>query len=105
MESSSRFAKALASARTFAGLSAQQLEKLYQFCSLKVIARGETVFAAGEPVDELAIVLSGRLCARRKGQAAYGIGVEASRRRRRLFHPAPCASDGIGGPRNGLPCA
>ncbi len=92
MDSSSQFAKALASARTFAGLSAQQLEKLYQFCSIKVFARGETVFVAGEPVDELAIVLSGRLCAQQKGQPVYDIGVRQAVEEDAFFSQRPARS-------------
>src|ERR1700751_311710 len=55
--------KALASAQAFAGLSEPLLERLYSFCSLKVLANGEAATVARAPVDDLAIVLSGRLAA------------------------------------------
>jgi NTE family protein len=74
MSSPDHSTKALASAQAFAGLATPLLETLYSFCSLKVLAKGESATVARAPVDELVFVLSGRLAAEDNRSTARDIG-------------------------------
>ncbi|MGO9983059.1 MAG: cyclic nucleotide-binding domain-containing protein [Rhodomicrobium sp.] len=69
----------LASIPAFAGLDAEQLQTLYGFCALKTISKGEAASHAGAPVDELSIIVSGRIAATEPGaqEAGQGEPVEA----------------------------
>ncbi|MGA7324724.1 MAG: patatin-like phospholipase family protein [Rhodomicrobium sp.] len=64
----------LAAIPAFAGLNRTQLQTLYGFTSLKVLAKGEAAAIAGADVPELAIVVSGRVVRSESGGAEAGRG-------------------------------
>ena len=57
----SPYLRLLASVPAFAALGTAELHALYRFCALRVLAKGDAASIAGEAVEELAIVVSGRL--------------------------------------------
>lgn len=79
MEGSEPYVQLLASVPAFAALDASQRQTLYSFCALKVLAKGQPATIAGENVDELLIVVSGRVAAREGSpyEAGRGQTVEA----------------------------
>ncbi len=79
MEGSGPYIQLLASVPAFAAFGEAQLQALYCFCALKVLAKGEAATLAGQGVEELAIVVSGRLAAQEGGtyEAGRGETVEA----------------------------
>ncbi|MFY9640708.1 MAG: cyclic nucleotide-binding domain-containing protein, partial [Rhodomicrobium sp.] len=79
MEGSGPYIQLLASVPAFAAFDVAQLQALYRFCAQKVLAKGEAAFVAGQAVEELAIVVSGRLAAQEAGsyEAGRGEAVEA----------------------------
>ncbi len=79
MEGSVPYIQLLASVPAFAAFSAAQLQVLYRFCALKVLAKGEAACVAGQGVEELAIVVSGRVAAQEEDtyEAGRGETVEA----------------------------
>lgn len=79
MEGSAPYIQLLAQVPAFAGFNAGQLEALYRFCALKVLAKGELASVRGQPVDELAVIVSGRVVAREGAafEAGRGETVEA----------------------------
>ena len=80
MEGSEPYIQLLAQIPAFAAFDAAQLRALYGFCALKVLAKGEAASIAGAGVDELGIIVSGRLAAvERPGfEAGRGEAVEAA---------------------------
>ena len=72
MEGSGPYIQLLAQIPAFAVFDDAQLQTLYSFCALKVLAKGEAASIAGAGVDELGIVVTGRI-ATREG-AAYEAG-------------------------------
>ena len=70
MDSSSSLIRFLAGVRQFSAMAPGQLTRLYGFTALKVLAKGEAGALAGEAVDELRIVVSGRLAEHGKGPQA-----------------------------------
>ncbi|MGO8953168.1 MAG: cyclic nucleotide-binding and patatin-like phospholipase domain-containing protein [Rhodomicrobium sp.] len=74
MEAREPYIRLLASLPAFAALDEAQLQTLYAFCALKIVAKGETASVAGEAVDELGIVVSGRLSALEPGMPEAGQG-------------------------------
>jgi len=64
----------LAAIPAFAALSPGNLQSLYRACALKVLAKGEAAVVAGEAVEELGIVISGRLTGIEPGGGEYGPG-------------------------------
>jgi len=74
MEKASRTFRFLKAFPAFAGLRVTELERLYACTSLRVLGRGETATMAGKPVDDLAIVVSGRLKAREGGASGHETG-------------------------------
>ena len=72
MEGSGPYIQLLAQIPAFAVFDDAQLQTLYCFCALKVLAKGEAASIAGAGVDELGIVVTGRI-ATREG-AAYEAG-------------------------------
>ncbi len=79
MEGSDPYIQLLAAVPAFAAFDAAQLQSLYRFCALKVLAKGEAASVAGQGVEELAIVVSGRLAAQEGDtfEAGRGETVEA----------------------------
>ncbi len=73
MEGSGPYIELLARIPAFAAFSLAQLQTLYGFCALKVLAKGEAATIAGMGVEELCIAVSGRLV------ACEGAGYEAGR--------------------------
>ncbi len=69
----------LAAIPAFAGLSRMQLQTLYSFTSLKVLAKGEAAAIAGADVPALTIVVSGRVVSAERGatEAGRGAAIEA----------------------------
>ncbi len=80
MEGSGPYIQLLARVPAFAAFDDAQLQTLYGFCALKVLAKGEESSIAGAGVDELCIVVSGRLAAREGAvyEAGHGGVVEAA---------------------------
>ncbi len=80
MEGSGPYIQLLARTPAFAAFSPAQLQTLYGFCALKALAKGEAASIAGAGVDELCIVVSGRVAARdgRGCEAGRGEAVEAA---------------------------
>jgi NTE family protein len=74
MEGCEPYIRLLASLPAFAALDEAQLQTLYAFCALKIVAKGETASVAGQVVDELGIVVSGRLAALEPGMPEAGQG-------------------------------
>ena len=72
MEGSGPYIQLLARIPAFAVFDDAQLQTLYSFCALKVLAKGEAASIAGAGVDELGIVVTGRIAAREG--AAYEAG-------------------------------
>ncbi len=93
MAGSEPYIQLLASIPAFAALDAAQLETLYSFCALKVLAKGEAAAVAGQSVHELGIVVSGRVAAREPGahEAGHGEPVEA----RAFFTRTPAEATAI----------
>jgi NTE family protein len=58
----------------FAGLDPGQLERLYAFTALKVVAKGEPALVEGAVVDELGVILSGRIVECGAAAEEYGQG-------------------------------
>jgi NTE family protein len=73
MEGSGPYIQLLAQIPAFAVFDDARLQMLYSFCALKVLAKGEAASIAGESVDELGIVVTGRIATR------DGTGNEAGR--------------------------
>jgi len=92
MDSPSRTFGFLASVPAFAGLDADQLERLYGCTVLKVIAKGETAVAAGAAVNELAIVVSGRMAAEGGGPETVEFGQGAALNAEAFFTQTPAAA-------------
>ncbi len=80
MEGSGPYIQLLAQIPAFAAFDGAQLQTLYGFCALKVLAKGEAASIAGTGVDELCVVVSGRLVAREGAvhEAGRGGVVEAA---------------------------
>ncbi len=80
MEGSGPYIQLLAQMPAFAAFDAAQLHALFRFCALKVLAKGEAASIAGAGVDELGIVVSGRVAAREGTayEAGRGEAVEAA---------------------------
>ncbi len=72
MEGSGPYIQLLSRVPAFAAFDDAQLQTLYGFCTLKVLAKGEEATVAGASVNELCIVVSGRLAAQEG--AAYEAG-------------------------------
>ncbi|ADP69947.1 cyclic nucleotide-binding protein [Rhodomicrobium vannielii ATCC 17100] len=92
MEQASRTLRLLQGVPAFAGLSVAELERVYACTSLRVVGPGETVALAGEPVDDLAIVASGRLKAREGGAAAHETGQGDAVEAQAFFGRGPASS-------------
>jgi NTE family protein len=60
----------------FAGLDPAQLQRLYSFTALKVVSKGEPALVAGAVVDELGVIVSGRVvdCGASAHAVEYGQG-------------------------------
>jgi len=69
----------LAAIPAFAGLNRTQLQTLYNFTSLKVLAKGEAAAIAGADVPDLAIVVSGRVVSAEPSgtEGGQGAAIEA----------------------------
>lgn len=91
MDPSSRILRFLASVPPFSGLEPAQLLVLYGFTALKVLAKGEVATVAGAGVDELGIVVSGRVGALDGGPGAaeYGQGAALAAEAWFTQSPAP----------------
>ncbi len=74
MDSSSAIIRFLAGVPHFSAMDPGQLKCLYDFTTLRVLAKGEAAAVAGGAVDELLIVVSGRLSEQGKGQGAAEFG-------------------------------
>lgn len=64
----------LAAIPAFAALSSAHLRSLYGACTLKVLARGDAAVIPGGVMNELSIVVSGRLTGLEPGSPDYGPG-------------------------------
>jgi len=73
MEQASRTFRFLQAVPAFARMDADELERVYACASLRVLAKGEAATVTGAPVDELLIVVSGRV----KVRDGLGVGHEA----------------------------
>jgi GNAT superfamily N-acetyltransferase len=52
----------------FSGLASEQAQRLAGACGHRCFAAGETIFAAGEPAEEMFLVLDGRVVVEREGR-------------------------------------
>ena len=93
MDSSSSLIRFLAGVRQFSAMAPGQLTRLYGFTALKVLAKGEAGALAGEAVDELHIIVSGRLAEHGRGPHAQEFGQGAALAAGGLFRPAPRIGD------------
>jgi NTE family protein len=80
MEGSEPYIQLLAQVPAFAAFDGAQLQTLYGFCALKVLAKSEEATIAGASVNELCIVVSGRLAAQEGAayEAGRGEAIEAA---------------------------
>ena len=78
MEGSGPYIQLLAQIPAFGGFSPAQLEALYGACTLKALAKGDAASIAGAGIDELCIVVSGRLSAGGAYEAGRGDTVETA---------------------------
>ncbi len=74
MDGSEPYSILLRSIPAFAALDARHLQLLYSFCALRVLAKGEAASIAGAGVDELRIIVTGRVAAIDGGAAEAGQG-------------------------------
>ncbi len=89
MDSSSRIIQILAGVPHFSTFDSEQLKRLYAFTALRVLAKGETATMAGAGVDELGIVVSGRLAEHGKGPDAEEFGQGAALAAEAFFAQGP----------------
>ncbi len=89
MDSSSRILRFLAAVPPFSALDLAQLQLLYGCTALKVLAKGEAATIAGAGVDELGIVVSGRVGALDGGPGAEEHGQGAALAAKAWFTQAP----------------
>jgi hypothetical protein len=92
MATSSFYHRLLASIPAFAGLDRAQLQTLYGFCSLKVLAKGETAAVAGAVIDELAIIVSGRVAELTRRPARQELGRDEAIEARAFFTQRPASA-------------
>jgi NTE family protein len=92
MDDSSRYMDLLASMPCFAGLDAVQLRTLYGFCALKVLAKGESATVAGATVEELGIIVSGRVVELEERPAARELGRGSAIEANAFFTRRPAAA-------------
>ena len=78
MDLFSRIIQFLAGVPHFSNFDSEQLHRLYSFTALKVLAKGDVATVAGANVDELLIVVSGRLAENGEGAAAEELGQGAA---------------------------
>jgi len=91
MDSSSRIIAFLAGVPQFSAMDAQQLMRLFGLTALKVLAKGEPATVAGGALDDLRIVVSGRVAEHGKGPEAQEFGQGAALAAEAFFarRPAP----------------
>ena len=92
MDSSSRIIQFLAGVPQFSAMDAQQLTRLYGFTALKVLSKGDAATLAGGNVDDLCIVVSGRLAEHRKGPEAQEFGQGAALAAEAFFSQRPASA-------------
>ncbi|HWJ17179.1 MAG TPA: cyclic nucleotide-binding and patatin-like phospholipase domain-containing protein, partial [Geobacterales bacterium] len=92
MDSSSRIIPFLARIPQFSAMDAQQLTRLFGLTALKVLAKGEPATVAGGALDELRIVVSGRLAEHRKGPEAQEFGQGAALAAEAFFARRPASA-------------
>ena len=91
MDSSSSIIRFLAGVPHFSAMDPGQLRRVYGFTTLKVLAKGEPATVAGGAVDDLCIVVSGRLSEHGKGPETQEFGQGAALAADSFFaqRPAP----------------
>lgn len=89
MESPSAIISLLGQVPQFQAMTAAQLDRLYGCTALAVLAKGEAATLEGRPVDDLRIVLSGRLAEQGKGPEAQEFGKGAALAARAFFTRSP----------------
>jgi len=92
MGSSSSLIRFLAGVRQFSAMAPGQLTRLYGFTAIKVLAKGEAGALAGETVDELRIVVSGRLAEHGRGPQAQEFGQGAALAAEAFFARRPASA-------------
>ncbi len=78
MDSSSRIIRFLAGVPQFSAMDPEQLTRLFGLTALKVLAKGEAATVAGEALDDLRVVVSGRVAEHGKGPEAQEFGQGAA---------------------------
>jgi NTE family protein len=91
MDSSSRIVSYLAAVPQFSAMDVQQLARLYGFTALKVLPKGEAATLEGGRVDDLCIVVSGRLAEYGKGPEAQEFGQGAALAAEAFFAQRPAS--------------
>ncbi|HXW21727.1 MAG TPA: cyclic nucleotide-binding and patatin-like phospholipase domain-containing protein, partial [Rhodomicrobium sp.] len=92
MDSSSSIIRVLAGVPHFSAMSLAQLQRLYGFTALKVLAKGEPATVAGGAVDDLRIVLSGRVAEHGKGPETQEFGQGAALAAEAFFAQRPASA-------------
>ncbi len=92
MDSSSSAARFLGGVPAFASLGPAQLNRLFAFTALKVIAKGQPATIAGAVVDELGVILSGRVAECGKATDAAEFGRGAALEAEAFFEQGPAAA-------------
>ncbi len=89
MDSSSRIITFLAGVLHFSAFDSEQLQRLYRLTALKVLAKGEAATVAGAGVDELSVVVSGRVAEHGQGLDAEEFGQGAALAAEAFFTRGP----------------
>ena len=92
MDLSSRIIRFLAGVPQFSAMDAQQLTRLFGLTALKVLAKGEPAMVAGAALDDLRIVVSGRLAEHAKGPEAQEFGQGAALAAEAFFARRPASA-------------
>ena len=92
MDLTSRIITFLAGVPQFSAMDAQQLTRLFGLTALKVLAKGEPATVAGGALDDLRIVVSGRLAEHGKGADAREFGQGAALDAEAFFARLPASA-------------
>jgi NTE family protein len=92
MDSSSSIIRFLAGVPQFSAMALGQLTRLSGFTALKVLSKGDAGTLAGGDVDELRIVVSGRLAEHGKGPQAQEFGQGAALAAEAFFARRPASA-------------
>ncbi len=93
MSGNGPYLQLLSAIPAFAGLGAKHIRALYSYCALKVLAKGEAASVAGAGVNELQIIVSGRVTGGESGGVEAGRGAAIAARA--FFTQQPAAENSV----------